>query len=107
MMVSHIGYNVYGWELWRYNQTLQWCWDTFFNYVFGISHYKSVQVNCCWWEFRGTIGDQHWGDNYQYSYKAWAQGSFVYCPPGGCQQYVYPIVWQEVTGQGGYTSGIQ
>ncbi len=99
--------NWYGYTLWQYSQTLYWCWSTDSNQVYGLSHYQSVAVNCCWWEYRGTIGDYHRGGEYQAYFYAWAQGSFAYCPAiFGCTQFTYPQVWQQVDGQGDYSSGI-
>jgi len=107
MTVSNNAYNWYGYLLWRYSQTLYWCWSTDSNQVYGLSHYQSVTVNCCFWEYKGTIGDYHRGGEYQSYFYAWAQGSFSSCLPQiGCLQFRYPQVWQQVDGQGGYASGI-
>lgn len=107
MMHTHIGQNPYGYALWRYSQTLFWCFNTDTNQVSGLSHFKSVSVNCCWWEYRGTVGDYHAGGEGQSYYYAWAQGAFTFCIAiFGCTQYAYPQVWQQITGSGGYSAGI-
>lgn len=107
MTLNHNATNWYGYLLWRYSQTLYWCWSTDSNTVYGLSHYQSVLVNCCWWEYKGTIGDYHRGGENQSYFYAWAQGSFAFCPSIiGCTQFRYPQVWQQVDGQGGYVSGI-
>lgn len=97
--------------LYRYSQTIQWTGDG--KWITAASFYRTGTVQAPWWSY--TKGDT-WtkGGTSRYTkytwYEAWSQAEFKYCPNigvssvsiGGCLQYKYPIIHQEVYGNGNY-----
>ena len=92
----------WGHTVWRYHQRVSWCWNG--NAVTALHRDRFVEVNCCFWQWRGHIGSncssEHCnGQTGHYYQEVWTQGHFAHCYTW-CSHEQTPGVSMTVTGGG-------
>jgi hypothetical protein len=93
-------YNYFGWELWRYSQTINWCWNG--STITSVSHSHNPAIYVPGWSYNGLVSDHHSGGVGSTSF--WANSRADMCLVnygGGCLQHTYPWADQWVYGNGG------
>lgn len=94
--------NVLGQKLWSYFQKIEWCYNG--TYITAKTRLRWAEVYFPGWEFKGHIGNYESGGVGYWSYRAWTQGKFSFCPLNlGCIQHVYPWIDMTVYANGNWT----
>jgi hypothetical protein len=103
------GKNVFGMTLWRYRQSVFWCWNgSRITYV-----YRQRYPVCCFpvWDFKGHTDGSCASENCGEKAGGWTayiatQGKFEACAFYGwsCQR-TYPRIWHVIRGDGWWSAG--